>query len=123
MRIDPRRAGLVAAVLAGVAMAACSRGGGAILELEPSVVSACRLPTAVDVTWDASSLGLKLAVLEVNNPGRRPKLWIQGDSVGSQRTGEWAHDGFTVTLRSMNEVELARRTLTTIPCASGPSAD
>ena len=84
--------------------------------LEPAVVSACNLPVAIRVRWDVGALGLKRARLEVNNLGRQPKVWVEGASRGEERTGAWAHDGFTVTLKSMNGVELAKRTLTTTPC-------
>ena len=85
-------------------------------ELEPAVVSSCKQPVAVRANWDVTALGLKRVRLEVNNIGRQPKVWAEGTTVGSEQTGAWAHDGFTVTLRAMNGVELGRRTLTTVPC-------
>lgn len=89
-----------------------------LLEIEPAIVGDCDLPTAVGVKWDASALGLQVAKVEVNNVGGRPKLWIRDHSIGEANTGgTWAEDGFTVTLRSVNGVELAKRTLTSIPCA------
>lgn len=102
-----------------VSIAGCSgqRQARVVLEIEPAVARECELPTAVTVRWDASSLGLKLAKLEVNNIGRTPRLWTQNLSVGNESTGGgWAEDGFTVTLRSLNGVELARQTLTSVPC-------
>lgn len=99
-----------------VAMIVGCRRPQARLELEPAIVSACNLPVAVRIRWDASTLGLKRARVEVNNLGRQPKVWIEGASRGDAITGPWANDGFTVTLRSMNGVDLGRRTLTTTPC-------
>ncbi|WP_462080716.1 hypothetical protein [Luteimonas sp. RIT-PG2_3] len=84
--------------------------------MTPSTVSACELPVAVDVHWDASRLGLKRVVLEVHNVATKPRLWLSGESRGSQKTGAWAHDGFTVTLKAMNGVVLGRKTLTTERC-------
>ncbi len=85
-------------------------------EMEPAVVSSCQQPVAVRVNWDVSALALKQVQVEVNNVGRQPKLWFVGTVNGSEETGPWAHDGFTVTLKAMNGVELGRRTLTTTPC-------
>ncbi|KAF1686611.1 hypothetical protein B1992_06780 [Pseudoxanthomonas broegbernensis] len=96
--------------------AGCSRND-VLLEIQPAQVSECDLPVAVQVTWDASGRGLDLAQLEVHNPGRRPTLWIQNAAVGSAATGKWAMDGFTVTLRTREGRELARRSLTTTPCS------
>ena len=107
---------LLLSMLVVVAMATGCRRPQVRLELEPAVVSACNLPVAVGVRWDASALGLKRARVEVNNLGRQPKVWIDGASRGHALTGTWANDGFTVTLRSMNGVELGRRTLMTTPC-------
>lgn len=84
--------------------------------LIPAVVSACKQPVPVAVSWDVTPLGLKQVRVEVNNLGRPPKLWFVGESKGTEQGGAWAHDGFTVTFRAMNGVELAKRTLTTTPC-------
>lgn len=85
-------------------------------ELVPAVVSACKQPVPIAVTWDVAPLGLKQVRVEVNNLGRQPKLWFVGESDGTEQAGAWAHDGFTVTFRAMNGVQLAQRTLTTTPC-------
>lgn len=85
-------------------------------ELGPAVVSACKQPVPIAVTWDVAPLGLKQVRVEVNNLGRQPKLWFVGESKGTEQSGAWAHDGFTVTFRAMNGVQLAQRTLTTTPC-------
>jgi len=109
-----------AILLAGVALACCFALGCAREKvhfvLEPSVVSACRQPVATQVSWDVSALGLKYATVEVNNLGRPPKPWVSGGKVETFRAGAWAYDGYTVTLKSLNGVVLARRTLTTAPC-------
>lgn len=98
----------------------CHNAGEVKFDIEPAVVSACNLPTAVKVHWDVSGLGLHYARLEVNNLGRPPKLWMVGEQRGVEETGAWAHDGFTVILSSMNGVELGRRTLVTTPCPDAP---
>ena len=84
--------------------------------LEPNVVSACDLPVATRVIWDVTALGLKYVRFEVSELGGRPKHWMVGNAAGQLEAGAWADDGYTVTLKSMNGVVLARRTLTTIPC-------
>ena len=106
---------LLASMAACVAVASCSREP-VRFELEPHVVSSCHQPVATRVSWDVSSLGLKWVQIEVNNLGRRPKLWFVGGAKGSEQAGAWAHDGYTVTLKARNGVVLARRTLTTAPC-------
>ena len=109
--IDAGALALAAALLAG-----CGARPEAILVLEPSVVSACDLPAKTRVRWDVSALGLKQARVEVNNLARTPKLWVSGGARDVQEAGAWAWDGYTVTLKSMNGVVLARRTLTSTPC-------
>jgi hypothetical protein len=101
-----------------IALAGCSQRPSAMLEIEPAVARRCDVPVPVTVSWDASPLGLAWAQIEVNGVGLKPKVWTAGPSKGSQQTGAWAEDGFTVTLRAMNGVELARRTLTTVSCGS-----
>jgi len=71
---------------------------------------------ALDVSWDVRPLGLERARLEVNNFPEPAKLWALEGAVGSAKTGGWAHEGFTVTLRAMNGVELARRTYVIKEC-------
>ncbi len=108
---------LLASTLLLLSLLGCTRET-AVLTLEPAVVEDCALPVAVHVRWDASALGLHYAQLETNNIGKLPKLWISGASKGEDTTGVWAWDGYTVTLKSVNDVVLARRTLTTLPCTS-----
>lgn len=108
------RAALLLAALLPVA--ACSRTDAVEFSMIPDKVSACEMPVAVEIHWDASALGLSRASVEVNNIAAKPRVWVVGDSRGSQKTGAWAHDGFTATLKSMNGVVLARRTLTTERC-------
>ena len=112
----PLLAGRVATVALSIGIASCGRADDVELTMTPSRVSACEMPVAVEVQWDASMLGLSRVVLEVNNVGTRPRVWLSGESRGSQKTGTWAHDGFTVTLKAMNGVVLGRRTLTTERC-------
>ena len=96
---------------------------GAELEITPQVVSGCDTPAALQVRWDVSGLGLKYARIEVNNVGERPKAWMpKTDSRGEAETGGWAHDGFTITVRSMNGVGLARRTMEATPCSPKQTA-
>ncbi|GHC09813.1 hypothetical protein [Thermomonas carbonis] len=103
-------------VLAMVALTGCKPAPKAIFVLEPSVVSSCQQPIATRVRWDVSPLGLKYAEVVVHNVGRRPKRWVGGDAKGDAVSGPWAHDGYTVVLKSLNGVVLATRTLTTTPC-------
>lgn len=104
-----------------VAVGACLGAGGCNraqpkFELVPSVVSSCTQPVATKVIWDVRPLGLKYAEVEVGNLGRVPKTWVSGGATATFEAGAWAHDGYTVTLKAMNGVVLARRTLTTTPC-------
>lgn len=101
-------------------LASCGGRPQATFVLEPSVVSACDVPVKTRVHWDVSALGLKYAQVDVNNFARVPKNWVSGEARGSHEAGAWAYDGYTVTLKSMNGVVLARRTLTTIPCPEKP---
>lgn len=71
---------------------------------------------AVEVHWDASRLGLKQAYLEFGSLGRGAQRWREEGSVGTAKTEAWVTDGTTVTLRSMNNVVLAKRTFTTTVC-------
>ncbi len=113
-----RWTGMAAMVL--LSAAGCSQEqeqGHVSLALVPARVSECDLPVAVQVDWDTHVPGVEAVELHVNNPGRRPTLWIQTAASGSQSTGAWAGDGFTVSLRTLEGRELARRTLTTTACA------
>ena len=111
-----RQCGIVLVLLSFVAVSACSRSAKVRFELQPSVVSACTQPVATTVDWDVSGLGLQFVLIEVNNLGRQPKLWISGGPKGSASAGAWAHDGYSVTLKAKNGVVIAKRTLTTLPC-------
>lgn len=97
--------------------AGCSQQEQVALDLQPAQVSECDLPVSVQVTWNVLLPGVEAVELHVNNPGRRPMLWTQTAAFGSQHTDAWAADGFTVTLRTLEGRELARRTLTTTACA------
>jgi hypothetical protein len=111
-----RRAFALLPLIAALGMTAGCRKQQIQFELNPAVVSSCKQPVAVRVDWDVAALGLKQVRVEVNNIGRQPKLWFVGGSSGSEQSGAWAHDGFTVTLKAMNGVELGRRTMITTPC-------
>jgi len=102
-------------VMSSVLLVACAQER-AQLQFDPAVVSACEIPVEVDVTWDASALGLEQVYLEVAELGLKPKLWVQSSAMNSQRTGKWISDGSTITLYAMDGTRLARRTLTTTPC-------
>jgi len=90
-------------------LTACQKSQ-AILEIHPSAGCIDSPKTALQVTWDVRPLGLAESSIEVNSLGYPPKLWIQEGAAGSKTTGVWAHDGFTVTLRTMDGKLLARRT-------------
>lgn len=105
----------MALLLACVVAAGCSRKD-VQLRLEPAVVRACDLPVATRVSWDVTRLGLKFVDIDVANLGEAPKFWTTGDARGTETSGVWAQDGYTVILKSKNGVVLARRTLTTVPC-------
>lgn len=108
---------VVAALFAAIAaLGGCNRTPQAYFVLEPSVVSSCRQPVATRVHWDVSALGLEYAEVEIYNLGRQPKPWVAGAAKGEAVAGAWAHDGYTVLLKSRNGVVLAKRTLTTTPC-------
>jgi hypothetical protein len=104
-------------IVAGACLigAGCSRTQ-ARFELLPEVVSACQQPVATQVRWDVRALGLKRVQVFIHNIGKQPKLWMDGEAIGAAKSGPWAQDGYTVILKSMNGVELSRRTLTTTPC-------
>ncbi len=116
--VERMGAWLLVPALAGMT-GACSREA-AVLVLSPARVSACAQPVALDVQWDATRLNLKRVKLEVNDIGRKPQTWHLAEARGQAQTGVWASDGFTVTLKAMNGVVLARRTLTTSPCPDKP---
>lgn len=90
------------------------------LVMQPEVVRACTTPVVTAVEWDVGQTGVKGVSLEVHNLGRPPKLWVQGGPRGQADAGAWAHDGYTVTLKSADGRVLARRTLTTEPCSDPP---
>ena len=114
---DPRtwRCLRLSLLFAGTMAAGCAREG-VQLQLEPAVVRACELPVATRVSWDVTRLGLKHVDIEVANLGEAPKFWTSGDARGAETSGAWAQDGYTFMLKSKNGVELARRTMTTVPC-------
>ena len=101
-------------LLACIAGVGCSRE--AQLRLEPAVARDCDLPAATRVSWDVTGLGLNYVDIEVANLGEAPKFWIAGAAKGTETSGAWAQDGYTVTLKAKNGVVLARRTMTTTPC-------
>ncbi len=114
--VEPVRLQTALLLAALLPVAACSRTDAVEFSMNPEKVSACEMPVAVEIRWDATALGLKRAYVEVNNIAAKPRTWVAGESRGSEKTGVWAHDGFTATLKSMNGVVLARRTLTTERC-------
>lgn len=112
-------AAVVLFATAGLASAWLHRGPAPVkLTLEPQEVPECSTPVATRVEWDAAAAGATGVKLEVHNLGRPAKLWTQGGPAGSAEGGAWAHDGYTVTLKDSHGRVLARRTLTTQPCAS-----
>lgn len=123
MKASPRAGfGLVMLALAAVAVLRLQRDPAPVtLSMQPEVVSACTTPVATAVEWDVGGAGVQGVKLEVHNLGRPPKLWVQGGPRGKAEGGAWAHDGYTVTLKSSEDGRvLARRTLTTEPCSRQP---
>lgn len=108
------RLGIVSA--AGILAACQGQQYDVDLIMTPSTAGACEVPVAVEVHWDASRLGLKQAYLEFGSLGRGAQRWREEGSVGTAKTEAWVTDGTTVTLRSMNNVVLAKRTFTTTVC-------
>lgn len=88
----------------------------ALLVMQPSSVPVCTTPVATRVEWDVRALGQAEVKLEVANLGRPPKLWVHAGQTGQAEAGAWAHDGYTVTLKTPDGRVLAKRTLTTRPC-------
>jgi hypothetical protein len=86
------------------------------LSMQPERVRTCETPVATVVEWDASALRIDGVELFVANLGRSPKLWTRGGARGIAETGAWAHEGYTVTLKTLDGRVLARRTLTAEPC-------
>jgi len=108
-----RRLMLAGWVLTG--LAACQKPQ-AILEIDPSSGCMASPKVALQVTWDVRPLGLEESSIEVNSVGYPPKLWIREGASGTKETGAWAHDGFTVSLRSIDGKLLARRTFVHHAC-------
>jgi len=109
-----RRLMLAGCLLTG--LAACQKPQ-AILEIDPSSGCIDSPKTALQVTWDVRPLGLQESSIEVNTVGYPPKLWIMEGASGTKETGAWAHDGFTVSLRTVEGELLARRTFVQQQCA------
>jgi len=108
------RVALLAALL--LFPVACKRPP-ALLEISPASGCLDSPKTALQVTWDVRPLGLEASSIEVNSLGVPPKLWIREGAVGSKLTGEWALDGFTITLRTYDGKQiLARRTFVQYVC-------
>lgn len=105
----------IAASLAGLMLAACSR---ADLAISPDVVSGCTdvRGSVVSVEWDARSSGAKSVRIDLTRPGGGERQWLQGPPAGKRKTGPWAVDGLTFILRDMSGRELARRTVESSAC-------
>jgi len=122
-RTDSRIAGMgmlppLLLMALSLAIAGCSRFGNSMLEIAPTVFSECRgVNISVHVAWDATSVVKRGTVqLFVHKPGHLPTLWRQGPPKGEADTGEWASDGWTITLVDDDHNVLSTRTLQTTPC-------
>lgn len=106
---------VVAAAIAALGLAACSR---ADLTVSPKVVSGCSdvRGSVVSVEWDARSVGAKNVRIVLTRPGGGEHPWMQGPPAGQRKTGPWAVDGLTFVLRDMRGRELARRTVESSAC-------
>lgn len=106
-----------------VPLAGCSHFGNGMLQITPAVFSDCRgTNIVVHVKWDATSAVKSGGVqLFVYKPGRQPELWMQVPARGEADTGQWASDGWTITLVDDRGKLLAMRTLqsTVCPAAGG----
>lgn len=104
-------------------LAGCSHFGNDMLQITPATFSDCQgADIVVLVKWDATSVVRSGGVqLFVYKPGRQPVLWAQAPAKGEADTGQWASDGWTVTLVDDRGKLLATRTLqsTACPAAGG----
>jgi len=108
---------VTAPLLLPFVLAACS-SSSVVLEIDPAFGCRGSIGTQLSVTWDVRPLGLDKVLIKVNDFGAAEKLWFEGSEAGSRQTGPgWAHDGFTVTLRTIDEELLARRTFVHQQCA------
>lgn len=98
----------------------CSRFGDSALEITPAVFSECQgTDIVVHVAWDATRFADgKEVKLFVYKPGQLPKLWMVTAPKGSADTGQWASDGWTVTLENAKGRVIGMRTLQTTACAA-----
>lgn len=90
------------------------------LTLADGAVDLCKHPNglmATDVSWDATSAGVKEIELYLQNPGEERKLWAATIANGTERTGEWLRNGTQVFLidRS-NGAALDSLTVSERPC-------
>jgi hypothetical protein len=102
-------------LLTALALAGCHR---AQLSLDPAVLEDCGPGPGkvIRAAWDARAVGVDRVALEVVRPGAEATPWGQGPAAGSKSTGRWGSDGLTFVVRTADGRELARRTVTTIPC-------
>ena len=107
-------------VALSLAIPGCSRFGNGMLEITPAVFSECQgVNISVHVAWDATSVVEHGTVkLFVHKPGHLPVLWRQSPPKGEADTGEWASDGWTITLVDDDHDVLSTRTLQTTPCTT-----
>jgi hypothetical protein len=112
----PRVPGALPALIlpALLAMTGCSKSP--VLEITPAVVRECEPSVAALVRWDVADRHIGSVKLLVNNLGQRPQLWAAVPGKGSQATGRWVADGYTVTMTSNDGRVLARRTVTSVAC-------
>jgi hypothetical protein len=118
-RLSPRKRVLAALLGCAILVVYVAWNSLVKLELSPEKVSECgKFPMAVTVRWDVSRLAIKSIRLEVNNLGGRRKLWQIAGSRGTEQTGKWVRDGYTVSL-VWRGVVLKKATITTEPCVKG----
>lgn len=105
---------MVAVILAGDG---CSRIGNSMLMISPESYPECEGPNiAVHVSWDATGVTQEHVTINIQQPGKPPKLWNVGSPKGEDDTGAWMTDGSTLQLVNANGTLLAMRTLETTAC-------
>ena len=107
-----------AIVLCLAMLAGCQR---AELTLEPAVLEDCGPGPGkvVRVAWNAAEASPDGVAVELLRPGGDTVPWTRSRPVGEKSTGPWGSDGLTFILRAADGRELARRTVTTVPCREG----
>lgn len=92
-----------------------------MLTISPGAIDLCAAVdgvAALEVAWDATSVGTEGIKIYLSNPGEgSEKLWLAAGARGRDKTGAWMREGAVIRLvDGRDEKELAKLSVTSVPC-------